>query len=130
MPQACLPPEQPWEHMSSAPSLTGPALGPCRVCLPSPRPLTPSSPEAPFTQPPFLVGCFDHRASCLLASKCVPGSTPTACRATGELLGTGEGWEGQGLVFRVVTTSVGRNYGFPFPRPPSPSQLFLGSRVI
>lgn len=61
--------------------------GACSVCLPSPCPPSlPSSPEAPFTQPPFLAGCFNHLVSCLLANKRVPRSTPTACKATGKHL--------------------------------------------
>lgn len=58
--------------LSSAPSLTGPALGPALSVSHSLPPSPPSSPEFPFTQLPFLVGCFDHLGSCPLASKRVP----------------------------------------------------------
>lgn len=36
-------------------------------------------------QPPSLAACSDHPVSCLLASKCVPSSPHTACKATSEL---------------------------------------------
>lgn len=80
-------------------SLPSPSLGLLRSlqCLSAqspPIPPLPSSPEAHFTQPPSLAGCFSRLVSCLLANKHVPRSTPTACKATSEPLpGRGGGRE-------------------------------------
>lgn len=65
---------QPQEHTEFCPTPHWVCPGACSVSLRSLPRSPPSSPEAPFTQPPFLAGCFIHLVSCLLANKHVSRS--------------------------------------------------------
>lgn len=94
MPYCLTVPPRDLEHLSS------------QVLVPAPSSLELS------LQPPSLAGCFALPVSCLLASKCVRDSLPTACKATSELLPRGHGgghgqWEVLSIPLSLVLPFFG-----------------------